>query len=93
MDTIETLREGCDTLLAVQAGMTAILGALMATHPDYDQFQLRLTSHLELMLGGTVGQTLSEQQREQARQFVETLQGLKQARGAIDPLGSQTTRG
>lgn len=75
-----------DTMVATQAGLMAIVGSLMATHPDYDKFQLHLTGLLEVLLTGEAGQNFTPQQRQQARDFVETLQHLNKAPPKIDPL-------
>lgn len=64
----------------------AIVGSLMATHPDYERFQLHLTGLLEVLLNGDVGKHFSERQRQQAREFVETLQHLNKAPVKIEPL-------
>ncbi len=68
-----------DTLVATQAGLMAIVGSLMATHPEYERFQLHLTGLLEILLNGSAGVTFTEMQRQQARDFVETLQQLHKA--------------
>ena len=75
-----------DSMVATQAGLMAIVGSLMATHPQYERFQLRLTGLLEILLNGAAGITFTEDQRQQAREFVETLQQLPKAPPAIDPL-------
>lgn len=87
MDTLESLRAECDTLLAMQAGTTAVLFSLIATHPDHDQFQLHLTSCLELALNGSLARSLSPKQQAQAREFVEQLQRTKKVTSRIAPLG------
>ncbi len=48
----EDLQAELDTLIATQAGLMAIIGSLMATHPDYEKFQLHLTGLLEVLLTG-----------------------------------------
>lgn len=83
----EQLQSELDTLVATQAGLMAIVGSLMATHPQYERFQLHLTGLLEILLAGAAGVTFTETQRQQARDFVETLQQLRQA-PPIDPLQS-----
>ena len=75
-----------DSVVATQAGLMAIVGSLMATHPQYERFQLHLTGLLEILLNGAAGITFTEDQRQQAREFVETLQQLRKAPPAIDPL-------
>lgn len=78
-----------ETMLGIQAGMTAILASLIATHPNYRQLQLHLTTALEVMLeGGFAGAALSDHQRATARSYVEQLQQIDPATGEIDPLGS-----
>ena len=82
----DELQSELDTMVATQAGIMAIVGSLMATHPDYDKFQLHLTGLLEVLLTGDAGQNFSPKQRQQARDFVETLQHLNQAPAKIEPL-------
>ncbi len=84
----EQLQAELDTLVATQAGLMAIVGSLMATHPDYEKFQLHLTGLLEVMLTGDAGKRFSETQRQQAREFVETLQHLNKAPSKIEPLAT-----
>ncbi len=87
----EQLQAELDTLVATQAGLMAIVGSLMATHPDYEKFQLHLTGLLEVLLTGEAGKPFTEKQRQQAREFVETLQHLNKAPAKIEPLGSMGT--
>ena len=68
-----------DTLVATQAGLMAIVGSLMAKHPDYDKFQLHLIGLLEVLLTGEAGKIFTEKQRYEAREFVQTLQHINQA--------------
>ncbi|MCF8167596.1 MAG: hypothetical protein K9K38_09865 [Rhodoferax sp.] len=82
----EVLQAELDTLIATQAGLMAIVGSLMATHPNYDKFQLHLTGLLEVLLTGDAGKTFTSQQRQQARDFVQTLQNLHEAPSKIEPL-------
>jgi hypothetical protein len=84
----EDLQAELDTLVATQAGLMAIVGSLMATHPHYDQFQLHLTGLLEVLLTGDAGKTFTENQRQQARDFVQTLQNINKAPSKIEPLSS-----
>lgn len=77
-----------DTLIATQAGLMAIVGSLMATHPHYAKFQLHLTGLLEVLLAGDARMTFTKKQRQQARDFVQTLQNLNQAPAKIEPLNS-----
>ncbi|HOE42725.1 MAG TPA: hypothetical protein PLB25_14000 [Rhodoferax sp.] len=84
----EQLQCELDSLVATQAGLMAIVGSLMATHPDYEKFQLHLTGLLEVLLTGDAGKTFTQRQRLQAREFVETLQHLNKAPAKIEPLGT-----
>jgi hypothetical protein len=84
----EQLQAELDTLVATQAGLMAIVGSLMATHPDYEKFQLHLTGLLEVLLTGEAGKRFSETQRQQSREFVETLQHLNRAPSKIEPLAT-----
>ena len=82
----EDLQAELDTLIATQAGLMAIVGSLMATHPHYEQFQLHLTGLLEVLLTGDASKTFTENQRQQARDFVQTLQHINKAPSKIQPL-------
>ncbi|MCF8156659.1 MAG: hypothetical protein K9K35_11690 [Rhodoferax sp.] len=82
---MENMQKELRTLLAIAAGQTAILSSLIRTHPNYDRFQIDLSGLLEAFLNGAAGQTLTEQQRTQARAYVESLLGLHEA---PDPLVS-----
>jgi hypothetical protein len=84
----EELQAELDTLVATQAGLMAIVGSLMATHPHYEKFQLHLTGLLEVLLTGDAGRTFTKIQRQQARDFVQTLQHLNEAPSRIEPLAS-----
>jgi hypothetical protein len=84
----EQLQSELDTLVATQAGLMAIVGSLMATHPDYEKLQLHLTGLLEVLLTGEGGKTFTGKQRQQAREFVETLQHLNKAPAKIEPLAT-----
>jgi hypothetical protein len=53
----EQLQSELDTLIATQAGLMAIVGSLMATHPEYEKFQLHLTGLLEVLLAGEAGKS------------------------------------
>ena len=75
----DQLQVELDALVATQAGLMAIVGSLMATHPQYEAFQLHLTGLLEVLLAGDAGKSFTETQRQQAREFVETLQQLNRA--------------
>ena len=75
-----------DSIVATPAGLMAIVGSLMATHPHYERFRLHSTGLLGILLNGAAGMTFTEYQRQQARGFVETLQQLRKAPQAIDPL-------
>ena len=86
--TKEQLQAELDTLVATQAGLMAIVGSLMATHPDYERFQLHLTGLLEVLLTGEASKPFTEMQRQQAREFVETLQHLNKAPSKIEPLAT-----
>ncbi|MDR3368085.1 hypothetical protein [Rhodoferax sp.] len=84
----EQLQAELDTMVATQAGLMAIVGSLMATHPDYERFQLHLTGLLEVLLTGEASKPFTETQRQQAREFVETLQHLNKAPLKIEPLSA-----
>ena len=73
------LRRELDTLFAVQAGQTALLTAMIQTHPRYEDMQLATTAALELMLAAMPAQAMSEPMREKARLYVEQLQAVRAA--------------
>jgi len=54
----------------------------------YQKFQLHLTGLLEVLLTGDAGKTFTKKQRQQARDFVQTLQNINQAPSKIEPLAS-----
>ncbi len=84
----EELQAELDSLIATQAGLMAIVGSLMATHPHYEKFQLHLTGLLEVLLTGDAGKSFTREQRQQARDFVQTLQNINKAPSKIEPLAS-----
>lgn len=53
----EDLQAELDNLIATQAGLMAIVGSLMATHPHFEKFQLHLTGLLEVLLTGDAGKS------------------------------------
>lgn len=75
-----------ETLLGMVAGITTILSSVIAKHPNYDQFQLHLTSLVELAENGALGKSLNSRQKEVARTYVEQLQLIQEVRGDIRPL-------
>lgn len=62
-----------ETLLAIQAGITPVLCALIATHPDYRALQLAAVGMIEIADGGSGWAGLSSDQREKARHYAEWL--------------------
>lgn len=76
---MEKLRAEVDTMLSIIAGQTAVISALIRTHPNYEGLQMDLAGLLETFLNGAAGQTLTEQQRTQARAYVDALAGLQKA--------------
>lgn len=96
-DEYEALRRELDTMLAIQAGQTAMLMALMRTYPRHDDLQMASTNALETMLGKLPATALTPTMRETARAYVESLQQLHpadpgapgaKARLALSPFGS-----
>lgn len=83
----EKLQAELDVTRAMMTGITVILSSLMAKQPNYDQFQLHLTSLVERAEFGSLGRTLTQPQRDVARLYVESLQQISEARGEIRPLG------
>jgi hypothetical protein len=71
---MEKLQREVSTMLAIQAAQTSILTAIIQSHPNYDRLQIAMTSAIELMLGGPMGQVLDERERGVARDYVEWLQ-------------------
>jgi hypothetical protein len=84
----EDLQAELDTMIATQAGLMAIVGSLIATHPHYEKFQLHLTRLSDVLLMGDASKTFAKKQRQQARDFVQTLQNLNKAQSKIAPLAS-----
>jgi hypothetical protein len=66
-----------ETLLGIQAGQTALLAALIQTHPDHQQLHLATVSLLELLLHGQSGAVQDERTRAIARGYVESLLALR----------------
>jgi hypothetical protein len=62
-----------ETLLAIQAGQTVLIAALIKTHPEPLQAQLAAVSLLESFLNGAGGQALAPHQHQQARDYVDAL--------------------
>lgn len=81
-----------ETMLAVHAGISVILSSLIATHPNYHQFQIHLSGLMEIAELGSLGRSLNDRQREVARHYVESLQQIKEVRGEIDPLANLTKK-
>lgn len=72
-------------------GVTAVLASLIATHPNYDQFQLHLVGVLEIAAAGRLG-PLTDQQQEQVRDYVESLQQIAALKLKIDPTATALSR-
>jgi hypothetical protein len=62
---------------AMLAGQTALLAGLIRAHPDEAHLQMSIVESIELLLNGAAGQTLTEEQREKARDFAETIRSLR----------------
>lgn len=86
-DAYENLSAEIQTMLAIQTGITTVLVSLIAKHSNYDQFQLHLTSVVEMMENSALGNTLTAKQRATARAYVEDLQQIHAATGRIAPIG------
>lgn len=86
-DAFDMLEAEQKIMLGMLSGITTILTSLIAKHPGYDQFQLHLTSMVELADNGALGKALSPNQREVARAYVESLQQIKAVTGEVQPLG------
>lgn len=75
---IEQLQAKIAALEASRAAMTMVLASLMAKHPNYNAMQLHLTALLEQQLGGgALGKTLTDAQKQNARDLVEWLQTIR----------------
>lgn len=71
---------------AITAGMTVIISSLIATHPDYENFQIHLAGILEVADAGSFFANLTEPQRRLAREYVEFLQRMQKAHQASEKL-------
>lgn len=78
MDELTSLRERISRLEASETAYMMVLAALLRHHPNYEVVQLYLTSLLEQQLaGGALGNTLTDAQKDIARDVVEWLQAVK----------------
>ena len=75
----EAMARELESLLAMNAGLLLVVGALMRTHPNHDAMQLDLTAVLERQLASASGpcSKLSEKQRDQVRDLVEWLGAVR----------------
>lgn len=72
-------------LEATRVAFMLVLTSIIATHPNYHQMQMHLTSLLEQQLaGGALGSTLTPAQSEYAREVVEWMQQIH-SKVAPDP--------
>jgi hypothetical protein len=76
-DEYTALRRELDTMLGIQAGQTALLTAMIQTHPRYEDLQLAATSALELQLGLFSDAALSTAIKDTARNYTEHMQRLQ----------------
>lgn len=74
-----------DALFHKVAAHEIIIESLMRTHPDFSQFQLKLTSLLEQNLASVFSQ-FPQADQEQIRKNVEALQAAPEHRTPIAPL-------
>lgn len=78
MEEIQELREKIEQMESTRVAVMIVLAVLIQTHQDYEKMQLQLTALLEQQLaGGALGNTLTAEQKESARDVVEWLQALK----------------
>lgn len=76
-----------ETMLGIQAGITTVLQALIATHPKHQQFQLFLARLMDKdVMERTLAGVLNQAQMETARKYVEQLQRIEAVTQEIDPL-------
>jgi len=68
------LEAGCHKLLIGVKAHTIVLASLMATHPNYEQFQMHLTSALEGPGMRVLGSDMPAHDAELLRSIVEQLQ-------------------
>jgi len=77
-----------ETMLTILKGYHIALASLVATHPNYEQFQLHLTSTFEGPGMRVLGKDLDEKQAHALREVVESLQQIRGVTGRIDPLAT-----
>ncbi|MEN9375981.1 MAG: hypothetical protein RL710_1138 [Pseudomonadota bacterium] len=80
---IEETRAELDSLLAIQVALTTLVCALIRTHHDETNLQMSVVEMLETMLNGTAGKTLSDKQKLQVRDTVESLRSLHQRKPGV----------
>lgn len=88
MNTEEQPPTDLEVAAAINAGMTVILASLIATHPDYENFQIHLAGLLEVAAAGSLFSNLTHQQQQLAREYVERLQRIQEAPAASQMLRS-----
>lgn len=81
------MEEEMEIMLGIQAGITIVLAAMVATHPEYESLQLKLPALLEFAAEKTLFPTLSERQKRVAQEYVAFLQQIKAAQPGSDPSG------
>ena len=70
----EKVRKELQAMLAIQAGQTAVLIAMVQTHPRHEDFQMAMTNALETALAGIPATVMTAQMQEMARAYAELLQ-------------------
>lgn len=86
-DAYNRLAAEMEVMRGMHAGMTVLFTSLIAKHSDYQQFQLHLTSVVEIADLGSLGASLTPKEREIARAYVEQLQQIQEAHVKMRPLG------
>ena len=86
-DAYNALAAEVEAMRGIQAGMTTLFASLIAKHPNYQQFQLHLTSVVEIADLGSLGKALTPKERAVARAYVEHLQQIRESPAKISPLG------
>lgn len=73
---MSTSEHEAQTVRAVQAAQTALLSALLLTHPEPQKLSAAIDQALSRLMGSTPSVSLSAEAAEQARFYVEWMQAM-----------------
>lgn len=80
---LEELRAEMDGMLAIQTALITLVSALIRTHHDETNLQMSIVETMEIALNGAIGKTLTEKQKDQVRDAVETLRSFQQQKPGV----------